>query len=521
MPEVKKVTILGFDGLDPILLEKWLDELPNFKHLIETGYFSYMDTVYPPVTPGAWTSMVTGLNPGRTGILGFFRKKKGEYGFYPVYAMSMKAIPFWRILASNGIKCGLIGLPIPGPIDKIEYFNVSGRFTELETYPEDLKKELQEKGFESKALDIVNIVSMEGIKKAKSVVYKEMDLRLDITKILFSRFNPPFRMVVFNEPDTLHHFLDDEKEILELYKKVDEIVGELRDPQGITIIVSDHGFSHKPLRGTFYLGEWLRRKGYLKLKESQIKRRLQKVGITKQLVQSLLGKLRILGIKNFIPSNLRRLLPCENPSVIEADIDWPKTKLYTEPSFEAIYINLKGREPDGVVSPGEEYYALIDSVKKDLAELTNEGEKIDVKIWKKDELYWGALIEELPDLILYIPEYKVIDKFGDRVFTKPTLWKNSHLYEGTLIIQGKDISRKNKGRTKIYDVAPTVLYLLGAPIPKDLDGRVIKEAINPQKLLIEPPKYTESIQDERLEIAVDTDKEKEVLKRLRGLGYIR
>jgi len=81
LPEVKKVTILGFDGLDPILLEKWLDELPNFKHLIETGYFSYMDTVYPPVTPGAWTSMVTGLNPGRTGILGFFRKKKENMDF--------------------------------------------------------------------------------------------------------------------------------------------------------------------------------------------------------------------------------------------------------------------------------------------------------------------------------------------------------------------------------------------------------------------------------------------------------
>lgn len=79
--EDKKAVVLGYDALDPVLMEKYMAEgkLPNFKKLREQGHYSKLETSYPPMSPAAWSTMVTGLNPGRTGISGFVSRAPGSY----------------------------------------------------------------------------------------------------------------------------------------------------------------------------------------------------------------------------------------------------------------------------------------------------------------------------------------------------------------------------------------------------------------------------------------------------------
>lgn len=77
----KKVVVLGVDALDTRLTEKWMDagDLPNFDKLRKQGHYSPLETSYPPMSPAAWSTMTTGLNPGKTGIFGFLKRREGSY----------------------------------------------------------------------------------------------------------------------------------------------------------------------------------------------------------------------------------------------------------------------------------------------------------------------------------------------------------------------------------------------------------------------------------------------------------
>lgn len=79
--EPKKVVVLGVDALDARLVQQYMDEgrLPNFKKLADEGHYSPLETSYPPMSPAAWSTMTTGLNPGKTGIFGFLKRRDGSY----------------------------------------------------------------------------------------------------------------------------------------------------------------------------------------------------------------------------------------------------------------------------------------------------------------------------------------------------------------------------------------------------------------------------------------------------------
>jgi arylsulfatase A-like enzyme len=87
---------------------------------------------------------------------------------------------------------------------------------------------------------------------------------------------------------------------------------------------------------------------------------------------------------------------------------------------------------------------------------------------------------------------------------------------------GKNISAKSISSANILDVAPTVLYLLGQPIPEDMDGAIIKDMFSEEFLRMNPPIYGEAADsNEAVEaVSYSSDEEQEVRERLKGLGYI-
>lgn len=79
MAESKKILVIGIDGLSPFLVEKWIDQLPNFRRMKEEGVLGVSIPPCPAQTPVAWTTFMTGKNPGKHGIFSFAVRKFGTY----------------------------------------------------------------------------------------------------------------------------------------------------------------------------------------------------------------------------------------------------------------------------------------------------------------------------------------------------------------------------------------------------------------------------------------------------------
>jgi predicted AlkP superfamily phosphohydrolase/phosphomutase len=221
-------------------------------------------------------------------------------------------------------------------------------------------------------------------------------------------------------------------------------------------------------------------------------------------------------------------------------VDWPRTRAFSYGSFGSVVVNLKGRERDGIVEPGEEY----DRVRTEIADRALElrapdGEKIVAAVHRREDLFDGPELEKIPDLLIEFDQYKWLGKgnFTSRpnLTQQGSIWDaielepgskhayvGSHRHEGIFALTGPSAARGERSFLGIEDVAPTVLYLLGEKIPAELEGRLVAEAIDPALLDSRPPEYDDSapLELERDAEGYDPEEAEEVERRLRGLGYI-
>ncbi|NIW13423.1 MAG: hypothetical protein GWN31_05705, partial [Candidatus Thorarchaeota archaeon] len=116
-----KVVVLGFDGASPQLIDKWINNLPAFKTFKEKGIFGYTIPPVPAQTPVAWTTFMTGKNPGNHGIFSFAMRKKGTYERRIATPEILEAKTIFQILNESGKKVGVINVPMYG-IQKIQGF---------------------------------------------------------------------------------------------------------------------------------------------------------------------------------------------------------------------------------------------------------------------------------------------------------------------------------------------------------------------------------------------------------------
>jgi len=212
---------------------------------------------------------------------------------------------------------------------------------------------------------------------------------------------------------------------------VDDILGKTLDklgPDDVVIVLSDHGFN--TFRRSAHLNSWLRKNGYLKLKD---------------------------------PS-------AASGAELLSDIDWDSTKAYAI-GFGAIYLNQRGREAGGIVEPGEETESLKKEIKKKLLEWRDEkyGAKVVNSIYEREEIFWGDYASITPDLYTgfntgyraswqtalgAVPENLMEDNLKK--------WSGSHLFDPGLIPGVLFSNQKvTKQDPSIYDIAPTVMKLTG------------------------------------------------------------
>lgn len=519
-----RVLIIGLDGATPQLVFPWAKEgkLPNLSKLIENGTSGNLRSTIPPMTAPAWTSFMTGKNPGKHGIYHFIEYQHKTYDYRIISSRDIKSKTLWGILSVSGKKVGVMQVPITFPPENVNGFVVSEGLTTPGqdsnfTHPKELKEELQhdfkfkltttEKYYEGNEDAFIDDLSSVEERKAKATLH------------LMKKYDWDFFAVVYANIDAMQHFFwkymdathpgynpEEAKKygdaILNFYQKLDGIVGDMLkivDEDTTVIVMSDHGFG--PLYKELHLNKWLKDRGLLKLKEkkdtSAVRYWLSRSGLTREMMYMLLVKCGLEKLTNIMPDKLKKSMPSHyTPS----EVDWQRTRAYSLATHGMMYINLKGRNPDGIVEPGEEYEKLRDYIIKELLRLKDPetGKNIVDAVFKSNELYYGQGINKAPDLfVLTDMTYHNIGRLDDNLI-KPA-WKldeadssgklsllnkqrslgsGNHRINGILVMKGKNIKKNTKiENAEIVDIAPTVLHLMGVHVPEDMDGKVLKDII--------------------------------------------
>ncbi len=566
----RKIFGLGLDGATFDLLDPWMErgELPVLASLFSRGVRGRLKSTIPPMSPQAWTSFMTGKNPGKHGIYDFIQCKPDSYDLFFCNATTRRAKSLWKILSEADKTVGVINVPMTYPPEPVNGFIVSGMeapgVNSEFTYPPDLYKEMK------KALGEYDMHGDYWTRAAPEEylerVMKTIDNQSAAIKYLMKRDDWDLFFAVFGSTDRVQHFFwkfidpthpchDPEaaevlkNSVLGVYKKIDGLIGEYLEmiPDETTVFVmSDHGAG--PFHKIVYLDKWLRQQGYLKYRDSF---EGQSIG------RMTFGALQwaYVGMRKFLPRALKDLLKSAMPGtrakieshLMMAPVDWENTDaFYVGIESTLLFINQKGRFPQGSIEPGPDFERLRDEIIAKLRELKDPdtGEPVVEHAYKGEDIYWGDTISEAPDILVlwkddrYITRKSygiegdsdsdaVIDdnlRFGEIGELMSLEQTGTHRPHGIFHIHGEGIREKGAlDGAEIIDVAPTLLYLLDLPVPSDMDGKVLRDAITPEYLSAHPIKEVRADGSEGQgpgESVYTEEEEKQVEERLRGLGYI-
>lgn len=559
----QKVMVIGLDGATWSVLRPRMESglMPNLRAIVEQGAHGNLRSIFPPETPAAWPSFMTGKNPGKHGVFDFLVYDPEMKTHHPVSARRRHGKTLWEYLSEAGKTCLVLNVPTTYPVIPIKGAMISDFLTPGDardyTHPPELAEELEKKygryplWFEH--MQFVVAHSPKNADKYLTELEQADRIKFETCADLFDRYQPDFTVLHIWGTDRLQHevwhWFDkthpayDEKmakqfgpRIEAYWKMIDDHIGRLAakvGDDGIVFVISDHGFG--PTHYFIDLNSWLLREGFIVLKQSlrvKLKYTLWRLGFTPHNLTRVLNPLFRFAmlIRAKAPFDYLRKISgtIDLPGFLGFDdIDWTKTKAYAPYGWSGIFINTVGIRPNGSVPP-EEYDAVRDAIVARLKELRNPytGEKVPGPIYTKQEMYHGPFTPYAPD-IMPLPLdhcYMPVCFFGfashSPVYRNITLYGN-HIMDGILMVRGKGIRRTQVSGAQLIDIAPTVLYLLGHPVPTDMDGKVLTDLIEPHRLQESPIRYMEPSDAAGTSApALTAEEEAELEKRLIGLGYL-
>ncbi len=495
-PHAQRALVIGLDGATFSVLRPMMAEgrLPRLKDAMDRGASGTLYSTIPPITPAAWTTFLTGKQPGRHRILDF---ESYDVTTGHIKLNSSQRVGhvrnLWQILSGKGFKVGSVNVPMTYPPVPVNGFVVTGFETpgpeSQFAYPPELRPQILQR-WPDPTLRSKWKGGLRGGDAvfAENLAYVVNSFRqgVDMTVSLGDRFGWDALMVVFKLVDNLQHktwkyldkrFLDRDPRRTELTKqcfdKMDDAVGELMDyaaaHDAAVMIVSDHG--HGSQDGKCFPNRLLEKWGYLKLRGPLARA----VGRTRVI----LDRMRHKGKRSIPVHDIERHVP----------VVFSGTRACVIHAGNAgfLYLNLKGRQPTGIVEPAD-YERLRDELierfrGEDCRVRAPWGETIELfpEIYKPEALYNVSRDDEpwLPDLLLIQHETLAVVRrlYGRKIVDWESYrdLEGTHRKEGIFFAAGPGV-RHNPGVTAtLADCAPTLLALLGQRIPDDMEGRVIEE----------------------------------------------
>ncbi len=484
-----KVIIIGLDGATFDLIKPWLEagRLPCLGELMKNGVWGNLRSVIPSVSGPAWVSFMTGNNPGKHGILGFtIYIDQNEEQAQLISSLHVKHETLWQVLSSHGKRVGVMNVPVTYPPQKVNGFLISGFMTPpsaaMFTYPEGLKQSIPDyrigirRGWQSED-------GRASIRKFQDELiagefHDIAERRTAAAVKLMSQWKPDFFMVVFKGTDEMQHFFWGREDILlEFYQKIDKGIASILAESGKdsnVLIISDHGFGPAATR-LFSTNAWLQQAGLLKRKRD----------LKSSLRRTVYDLARDLNRRTGFVKRLPARSVAAVGKALSEGLAWKETKAYGRkiPGIASININLRGREPQGIVEAGKDYEELREEIIARLRSLTDpeSGEAVMAEVYRNNEIYWGPNLNKVPDIIgVPNPRYNVSSSLlSTSIFSDCSPGIAGHHWaqlNGILIASGPDIKagEKIKG-ARLIDIAPTVLHMMSPPVPRDMDGRVLNE----------------------------------------------
>jgi predicted AlkP superfamily phosphohydrolase/phosphomutase len=527
--------IVGLDGATFDLLTPWLAEghLPTMARLQQQGVSGSLASTTPPLTPAAWATFMSGKNPGKHGIFDFFHPRSPDLDRPELVNMTdIKARPFWDYLCDAGQRVGLLNLPLTYPPPPVNGFLVPGLLSPDEgttTFPPDLLTPYRAKlgpyrlvphlPYQPHRID-------DFVAELRHVTETQIQYALHL-----AQDHPlDFLMVHFFAPDLAQHKLWHTQDkshpwyrpelrarygtaIRDLFAQIDEGLAALLTllpPDTAVILMSDHGFG--PQHEVVNLNNYLRQTGLLALKPfANVRRRAwlaRQKGLDKVAIRlaRYWGRKRLLGF---------------------ADVDWQRTRAYARGHMGQLYLNLQGREPQGIVHP-DDYHAVRNEVSALLQSLRHpEGKQPLIQnIIPNEAAAHGPYLHHGPDLHLIMDDYRALAyplfAADDRLVTQqPLVDSGNHRPEGIFVAAGSGLRR---GETiqgaRLLDLAPTILHWLGVSPPDDMDGRVLTEIFTADFNGRHPLTYQPALAAEPASAPLSTAAQAQLAERLRALGYL-
>ncbi|OGW12994.1 MAG: hypothetical protein A2035_01885 [Nitrospirae bacterium GWA2_42_11] len=435
--ERKRALIIGLDGVPYTLMKKFAEDgiMANTAALIKNGTLRRMTTSLPEVSSVAWTTFMTGVNPGKHGIYGFMDLRPGTYDmFFPDFKF-VKGETMWEFLGKNSKRSIVINVPSTYPARELNGLLISG-FVAIDlrkaTYPQSYVPQLENMGYR---LDVDATKARESMDLFANDLRETLKKREEALLYFIEKEDWDLFIATISETDRLHHFLwaasDNPSHkyhdfFIEIYKWIDRIIGKLYekvDSNTAVFMVSDHGFTH--IKKEVYINKWLEQEGYLKWDK--------------------------------------------NPPESHKDIAEGTKAINMDPA--RIYIHLRGKYPKGCVNTGSEYNSLRDEIKGKLYKLKVDGDSVVKKVYFREELFNGPEFELAPDIVV-LPNYGfdlkgAINKTeiaGKGIFT------GMHTQDDALFYTNRESVEVD---VNIIDVMPTVLAAMGIDPPTELDGRAV------------------------------------------------
>ena len=486
-----KLLVIGLDCAAPELL-LGDERLVNIRRLMAGGCHGRLESVIPPITIPAWQCMVTSQDPGSLGVYGFRNRADHSYSKLDIVnSKSFRAMTIWDHLALEGGKAVLIGVPPSFPPRKVNGICVGCFMTpsveDDYTHPPGVKDEIR-------SLVGEYLVDVKGFRTddkewLRDQIFEMSRRQFTVVRHYLENAEWDYFHFVNIALDRVHHgfwkYMDPrhpdykpggpyENVIADFYLHLDEEIGRilrLLDGDTAVLVVSDHGA--QALQGGFCVNEWLIEQGLLVLNE----------------------------------------YPSKVTPFGQLDVDWSRTRVWSEGGYYArVFFNVKGREPQGVIEPGE-YEGFRDVMKAKFEATTGpDGVPLGTLAFRPQDIY-RHVRNVAPDLIVHFGALDWRSVGGVGYGGVVHLRENdsgpddcNHAQFGAFILAAPNVPELGEiAGARLLDIAPTLMEVGGYEIPETFQGRSL---------------FGGSLAEASSAGGVSAEAEEVIRQRLSGLGYI-
>ncbi|MQB00015.1 MAG: hypothetical protein GEU78_06930 [Actinobacteria bacterium] len=522
-----RVLIIGWDGADWKVLRPMLDsgELPNLQGLIDRGAHGDCLSTVPSHSWCAWPSFMTGLNPAGHAVFDILEHKPGVTRRLPVTYNSIRARTIFADLTAAGKTTLALNIPLTFPAPELKGKVIAGGVLPAErsyTYPRALADEL-----DANAPFPINGMSWTTFRNRPEAFLDEAAAitakRQKAFEYLLDTTEWDFATLVYVSTDRIQHCLMEyvspdhpeyqrlkdgpvAKQTRGVYQQLDEGLGELLkrlDDGDLVIFMSDHG--HQACTRCCTMDRILAHLGWLRFGKGSAAFNLVRWGPGRRIARAVYDKLKLHG-KVRLPAS---------------PVDWTKSRAYTSvvSTGEGVSVNLKGREPQGIVDP-KDFEAVREELARALAEFKDPetGRSPIGKIYRKEEVLSGAFLDTAPDLLL-VPAEQYSLTHAKAMVEEADWLSGDHRLEGVVVAVGPKVKPGPLEETaRLIDLGPTALATLGVPSAVERDGNVLSALAGDDAEL-------EVLTGDAAAAAqagggLTSQEEDEIEDHLRGLGYV-